>query len=435
MKTVLRRDFLRAMSAATLTFCGAGSASRRAAAADGRAGVAAYDELMTDFVSKNNVPGAALAVTRNRRLMYAKGFGLASVERKERVTPTSLFRIASLSKPITSVAILQLAERGKLKLDDPVLKHIPLQPVLLPGAKLDPRLKGVTVRHCLQHTGGWDRGKSPDPMASGTAVDIAKALRINLPVRADQIIRYTLGKPLDFDPGSKFAYSNFGYCLLGRVIETVSGKSYGSYVSQEVLAPLGITRMRLGKSAQRDRAPGEVHYYDAKKRTGRSVSSTPLGVEGPFPYTVELLEPMDANGGWIASAVDLVRFASAFDNPDRCRLLKAETIRMMLAPPAGAPGHEGDGTPKARYYACGWDTRPVNTAAGKYTKWHLGLLTGTSSLMVCRADGIDWVALFNTDGQTDGKSCAEKIDAPLHGPADAIRNWPEGDLFAKYLAR
>jgi N-acyl-D-amino-acid deacylase len=387
---------------------------------------------MASFMAKFRPPGASLAVTYRGRLVYAKGFGYADLEKKERVEATSLFRIASLSKPFTSVAVTQLAERGKLKLDDPVLKYVRLAPVIAPAARFDARIKDVTVRHCLQHTGGWDRAKSFDPMASGTAVEAAKSLRVGLPIRADQIIRYTLGKPLDHDPGTTMACSNFGYCLLGRVIETVSGMSYGDYVTQEVLEPLGIKRMRLGKSRLRDRAAGEVKYYDARKRTGKAVSGPPIGQEAPFPYAVELLEPMDANGGWIASVVDLVRFASVFDDLKKCKVLKADTMRTMLARPEGAPGRDGDGKPKSQFYACGWDVRPANVAAGKYTKWHMGLLAGTSSVLVCRADGIDWAVLFNTDGDTDGKTAAARIDPLLHQPADKIKVWPDGDLFANY---
>src|SRR5262249_31395645 len=171
----------------------------------------------------------------------------------EAVESTALFRIGSISKPITAVAILQLVERGKLSLDAGVWELLRL------SEPSDRRWKRVTIRHLLQHTGGWDRDESIDPMFR--SAEIARALRVPQPATPAHIIRYMLGQRLDFDPGSRFAYSNFGYCLLGRVIETVSGAAYETHVQEHVLAPLGITRMRLGKTLPAERAAGEVAYY------------------------------------------------------------------------------------------------------------------------------------------------------------------------------
>ena len=105
-------------------------------------------------------------------------------------------------------------------------------------AEIDPRLMQITVRHCLQHTGGWDRSKSGDPMGSRSIRTVARSLGIQPPVKPEQIIRHMMGKSLDFDPGTAHAYSNFGYCILGRVIEKVSGKKYGRFVLNDVLEPL-----------------------------------------------------------------------------------------------------------------------------------------------------------------------------------------------------
>ena len=146
---------------------------------------------------------------------------------------------------------------------------------------MDPRWHEITVRHCLQHTGGWNRDKSFDPMSAETAEQVAKALRVPLPVHPRQIIRYTMGKPLDFDPGTAYAYSNFGYCVLGRVIEAVTGKPYHEVVREKILAPLGIRGMQLGKNLLKDRAAGEVKYYDSSHRTGRAISGPKIGAAGP----------------------------------------------------------------------------------------------------------------------------------------------------------
>ena len=396
--------------------------------------LAAYDDLMAAFMREHNPPGAALAVAYHGRLVYARGFGHADVEKREPVRPTSLFRIASVSKPFTSAAVMKLVEEGRLKLDERVFPILKLEPHLGRGERLDPRWHEVTVRHCLQHTGGWDRDKSFDPMSAETAEQVAKALGVGLPIDTRQIIRYTMGKPLDFDPGSAYAYSNFGYCVLGRVIEAVSGKSYHEFVREKILVPLQIRGMRLGKNLLSDRAPGEVKYYDSRHRTGRAISGPKIGEEAPLPYGVECVETMDANGGWIASAVDLVRFAVALDDPKRSPILSQDSIETTLAPPPGPVGHDPKGRPKSDYYGCGWSVRPAARQPGKYTKWHGGMLAGSSTLLVCREDGIDWAVLFNSDAGKDGKEFADLIDPLLHKPADEIKDWPETDLFPRFPA-
>ena len=173
-------------------------------------------------------------------------------------------------------------------------------------------------------------------------------------------------------------------------------------------------------------------YYDSRHRTGRAISGPKIGGQSPLPYGVECIETMDANGGWIASAVDLVRFAAALDDPKRCPILSEESIGAMLAPPPGAVGHGPKGRQKPTYYACGWDVRPALRQPDKYTKWHGGMLAGSSTLLVCRDDGIDWAVLFNSDAGKDGKEFAGLIDPLLHKPASEIKDWPEINLFPRF---
>ncbi len=394
--------------------------------------LAAYDDLMTRFMREHKPPGAALAVAYRGRLVYARGFGHADLEKQEPVHPSSLFRIASISKPFTAAAVLHLVEKGRVKLNDKVFKVLDIEPHLEPGTRVDPRIFDIEVQHCLHHTAGWDRDNSFDPMSAATAEELARALKVRLPIIPRQIIRYTMGKRLDFAPGTALAYSNFGYCVLGRVIQAVSKLSYHDYVTQQVLKPLGIRHMRLGKNLLQDRAENEVKYYDSGKRTGRAISGPNIGKLAPLPYGVECIETMDANGGWIASAVDLVRFAVAFDDPKTCRVLNPASIQTMLAPPPGPVGHGPKGKPKDSYYGCGWDVRPNLQQPGKFTKWHGGGLAGSSTLLVCRDDGIEWAVLFNSDAGKDGKAFADLIDPLLHKPADEIKDWPEIDLFSEF---
>jgi CubicO group peptidase (beta-lactamase class C family) len=117
-----------------------------------------------------------LAVTYHRLLVYARGFGDADLEQQEAVQAAAMFRIASLTKPFTSAAVMRLVQQDKLKLDDRVFAILKLEPQLERGAQVDPRLRDIRVHQCLQHTTGWDRGKSFDPMSAATAEKVSKSL-------------------------------------------------------------------------------------------------------------------------------------------------------------------------------------------------------------------------------------------------------------------
>jgi len=390
--------------------------------------LAPFDKLFHEFLAEHKVPGAGVAVTRNGKLVYARGFGFADVEKKAPVQPDSLFRIASVSKPLTAVGVMQLVEQGKVKPNDPVLKHIKLKAAVPTGGQFDPRWEKVTVRQCLQHTGGWDRDKKGGFDPIGVPGRITRALTLNGPPTPDDIVRYMLGQPLDFDPGEKMVYSNLGYLVLGRVMEAVTGQGYEPWMRRHVLAPVKANDMALGKGLPEKRARAEVRYYDSKERKGTCLYPPRAGQSVPLPDGAENIEGFEAHGGWVASAVDLVRFAAALDYGHTSPLLSAESIKEMWARPAGL---EPNKKPKDVYYGCGWSVRPVGNT-GKANTWHSGLISGASTLLVRRWDGLNWAVLFNTDATGKGEQPVNLIDGPMHAAADAVKKWPGGDLFEKY---
>jgi CubicO group peptidase (beta-lactamase class C family) len=415
-----RRQFLRVASAGLglIAVRGLGSSSW----AD------PFDREMEQFMQARNFPGGALAVVKDHRLVYTRGYGLADREQRERVRPDSLFRIASVTKPITAVAVLALIEDNRLSLEDTAWSVLDLAKWAPQGTEPDERLKGITIRQLLQHTGGWDRDRSFDPMFRPRV--IARQLGVASPPGPRDIIRYMLGQPLDFDPGTRHAYSNFGYCLLGRVIEKVSGLNYDAFVRKRVLAPAGIVRMHPGETLADRRAKDEVRYYTHDNAEAPSVfDSRPGNV--PWPYGGFCLESMDAHGGWLGSAVDLARFASALDDPQKSPLLKPETFRHLYAPPPPPVSRNDDGSLRDAFYAAGWLVRPVRRD-GKANYWHNGSLPGTSTLLVRRWDGLSWAALFNQ--RSGDKNLPDvAIDPALHRAADAVDKWPEEDLFRNYF--
>ena len=350
------------------------------------------DETMHDFMVSRDVSAGSLAVTYKGRLVFARAYTWSNPDRPP-TEPISLFRIASLSKPITSAAVMKLVEDKKLSLDDKVLDILPYGSP--EGQSSDPNLHKVTIRHLLQHLGGWDRGTAFDPMFIDKR--ISKALHRPLPISQADIITFMNGQPLQHAPGTKYAYSNYGYCLLGRVIEQKTGASYEDYVKQAVLSPIGITDMQIGSANSQCRAPGEVKY-DSKSA-----------------YDSFNLKNMDSHGGWLASAPELVRFAAAFDDPNTCPILSPASIETMFALPENIPPDQYK--PGDSYYACGWSVR--NSGQGSRNTWHTGSLPGTYTFMARWSDGIDCVVLFNKRGPD-----SSQIDPLLRKALAAVSVWP-----------
>ena len=403
------------------------SAPSKISAGQSPAELQSFDSMMTEFMKEHHIPGASLAVTDGGRLVFAKGYGYADVAAREPVKPTSLFRIASISKPITAAAILKLVEQKKLSLADRVFDILKFEPHFEEGAKFDERQREITIHQLLQHRGGWDRNESFDAMFQ--SVRFARALDVDPPASPEHIIRCMLGLPLDFDPGERYAYSNYGYCLLGRVIEELTGKSYEESVGSLVLKPLEITAMRIGKSRLEGRhLPNEVRYYDPN--LGTSVFAKDLGRPLPEPYGGWYLEAMDAHGAWIASAVDLARFACALEKDSKQQALSDHSLAAMHERPPGRAGHDEDGKPTDTYYSLGWMNRDVG--GGRLSHWHTGSLGGTATILIRRHDGKNFIALFNARGNAKASHFGSAIDPLLHRAANEVTSWPEIDLFDEF---
>jgi CubicO group peptidase (beta-lactamase class C family) len=309
---------------------------------------------------KYDVPGLSVAIAREGRLVYENPFGESNRQSGERLTVSNLFRIASLTKPITSTAIFTLIERDKLRQHDKVFGPGAVLPTKFGTAPYKNWVEEITIDHLLTHTcGGWDNS-SDDPMFENLGMDHA------------ELINWTLGtKPLKNPPGTRYAYSNFGYCVLGRVIEQITGRAYRDFVREEVLGRCGVRDMRISGNTLKGRFPEEVIYY---------------GQNGENPHDMNVTR-MDSHGGWLATARDLVLFLNHVDGfKSTPNILKPETVKAMTTP---SPVNSG--------YARGW---AVNSAPNW---WHDGGLPGSSTIMVRTASGFCWAALTNTrtTGQPD----------------------------------
>ncbi len=267
------------------------------------------------YLADHGVPGAGLAVATPAGSVVAGGVGWQSPGQTEPVRPDSLFRIASLSKPITAGATRHLVATTDLSLDDAVLPLLDVEPP--GGAPADPRFAEITVRHLLTHSGGWDRQETFDPMLRPTRV--AGALDVDPPPDERDVARFLLGRELAFEPGTDSAYANVGYLLLGLLIEDVSGRPYQEYVADAVLAPAGVdpANLRLGRTLPADRPEREVEY--AANGHCRDAFGSPPWRRVPCPDGGFAVEPMAAHGGHVATAGAYARFFAAFDSFGRRR--------------------------------------------------------------------------------------------------------------------
>jgi CubicO group peptidase (beta-lactamase class C family) len=269
--------------------------------------LAAMDETVRAFMHRYEIPGFSVAIARHGQFVYRKAFGWTDQEAGERATPANLFRIGSVSKPITSIAIFTLIERKRLKLNDFVFGRNGVLGFDY-GARFLEGVQRITIDHLLTHTcGGWsDNGTNFDYGTDPGSYDISMS-------QADLIKLVIRSEHLHYEPGTHWAYSNCGYVVLGSVIEKLSGQSYEQYVQQNVLANCDVTDMRIWGNTRAERMPGEVVYYNG---------------ENVDPYAFNIRR-MDSCGGWIATPSDVVRFAMHVDGLYTRSIIEEASIRSM----------------------------------------------------------------------------------------------------------
>jgi D-alanyl-D-alanine carboxypeptidase len=317
--------------------------------------IAAVDSQVNVFMTDYKVPALSIAITKGEKLVYVKAYGLADKEANQKAETDDLYRLASLSKQLTSVAIMKLLDQKKISLDATVFGATGLLGTKY-GATYGPHITEITVNQLLHHTsGGWGNSVN-DPMFS------------NPNMTTDELITWTLNnRPLTHNPGAYYDYSNFGYCLLGRIIEKVTGQTYEAAVKSLVLTPIGITDMTISGNTLAERKPKEVKYY---------------GQSGEDPYAYNIRR-MDAHGGWLATAKDLAKLLVYVDGfPAKADILSTQALTTMLTTSSANTS-----------YACGWAVNGKNY-------FHTGSLPGTATEQACTSEGYNFVILTNTRSQS-----------------------------------
>lgn len=371
------------------------------------AALSAVDLEISHFMKQWNLPGGSVALVKDGKLVYAKAFGKADINIPAKTD--NLFRIASLSKPITAIAVMKLVEEGKISLADKVFGEEGILNDPQYSNIHDDRIKEITIENLLQHTGGWDRnfGREGDPMFN--SVQIAQEMGVPAPASSETIIQYMLTKKLDFNPGTRFVYSNFGYNVLGRVIEKISHTTYEQYVVQNILDPLDIMDMSIGCNVFENKQPKEVVYHARQQIKVASVCEE--GKQSYYPYGGFNLEAMDAHGGWLATATDLAKIIVASNGAGTKRdILEPESAAKMLEP-----------CDVYKNYGLGWCVNETGN------RWHTGSLVGASSMMASLSNGIAWVMLFN--GNPLSAEYFQSMDKVMWRAISNIQEWPSEDLF------
>jgi CubicO group peptidase (beta-lactamase class C family) len=369
------------------------------------------EKIVTAFLKKWSIAGASVAIAKDGKLIYARGFGYADTASKTETQPYSQFRIASISKLVTAIGIMKLQEEGKLSVGDSVFGPDGILNDAFFDNPKDKRVYGITIAHLLGHEAGWSQ-RYGDQMFMPTI--IAQAMGVKTPVDIKTIVRFALNKRLQYTPGKGKAYSNLGYGILGLIIEKVSGMPYEEFCQKTIFEPLGIYDMRIAGNLSSEKAPFEVSYYIPRDIALKpSIYDTNEMV--PPCYGGNDIRTLGGAGAWIATTPDLMRLLLAVDGfGSRPDFLSDESIRFMTDTNNG-------------FAPVGWKA----TVLGG-TWWRTGSFPGSAGMMKRQPDGLSWVVLFNSSAW-NGPEIYSYISNMMNRVISKIEPLPQYDLFAYSL--
>lgn len=243
----------------------------------------AIDQLMRGFAERSHVPGIAYGIIVDGRLVHAGTVGYRDVAARAPVDSATVFRIASMTKSFTAVAILQLRDAGRLSLDDPVERYVPELATLRYPTADSPR---ITIRHLLSHSAGFPEDNPwGDQQLAATDDEMSRMM--------------SGGIPFSTAPGTSYEYSNFGFAILGRVVANVSGMPYARYVAERVLRPLGMSSTTL----QASEVPADrlAHGYRWQDASWLEEAQLPDGSFGPMGGMLTSISDL---GAWVGFMLD-----------------------------------------------------------------------------------------------------------------------------------
>jgi serine beta-lactamase-like protein LACTB, mitochondrial len=323
---------------------------------------------------ERGIPGLALAVAIDGKIVYSEGFGYADLEERVPVWPTTKFRIGSISKPLTATALMELVEAGKVNLDAPVQKYVPSFPEK--GAV-------ITVRMVAGHIAGIRHYRDDEFAIQKHYANVLDGLKI------------FENDPLVAPPGTKFSYSSYGFNLLGAVIESAAGEPFLTYMQQQVFTPLGLVHTTADQNSQI--IEQRSRFYELPK--DGAVENSPY-VDNSYKW---------AGGGFLSTPEDLVRFGSSLLQPG---FLKAETLKIMFTQQKTISGQEVP-------YGIGWFLQ--KSRSGKWTYEHSGGSVGGTSELILYPDSHVVIALVTNLSDAPWK--LEEVEAVAGKFADESKEW------------
>jgi CubicO group peptidase (beta-lactamase class C family) len=299
----------------TLLLCVAAAmiSARATSAPDGTTLSASVDGVVRREMKDQKIPGLSLAVVRDGVVIKASGYGFANLELGAPAKPETIYQAGSITKQFTASAIMQLAEQGRIGLDDSITKYFPEAPATW---------KSITIRHLLTHTSGIP--------------DIVDEPEVNPPHKTiidfhrnyteDELARGYTAQTLDFEPGTRMSYCNTGYQLLGILIHRVTGIYYGDYLREHVFAPLGMSTTTIFSS--RDIVPNRASGYEVFDGVWKNLRSwqSDSVVTG-------------ADGSLLMSVLDLAKWDAALNTE---QVLKRGSLEVMWTP---VPFYDGSSYP------------------------------------------------------------------------------------------
>lgn len=327
---------------------------------------AKIEQAVTAFMSRLNVPGLSIAVVADNQLRWQQGYGLADLENFVPAKANTVYRLASVSKPITAVAVMQLVEKGKIDLDAPVQKYVPSFP-----QKSYP----ITIRELLTHTSGIRHYKGDEENSTRYYKNLTEALDI------------FKNDALEHEPGLKFTYTTYGYTLLGVVVENVSGMKFTDYLRENIFQPAGMTHTRA--DAVHDIIPNRARGYvktDKGELSNAGLADTSYKIPG---------------GGLVSTVEDMAKFSIAVQNGTLLKKgmfeqMSASQIKKEVLERTSASLKLPAGT-ELPSYGFGWI---IGTEKRKDAVWHGGIQQGVTTLVyLLPKEKFAVVVLMNLEGE------------------------------------
>ena len=355
--------------------------------------LAGLDKKIRNYMRKWHMKGASLAITRGDSLVYAKGYGWADEEKGMEMSPRNILRMASVSKLITAAGIMVLQDRGDLNIKDTVFgpSGILNDTTITSLIRRKKDYYKITVEHLLRHQAGFSR----DPLFSSR--DVKRQLQLDYAPEAEDFYKVVLNRRLKFAPGSWQSYSNFGYLLLSKIIEEVSGMPYDEFIKKEVLEPAGCYDMHIAGTYYEDKRDNEVRYY-THEGDGKYIEEyTDSGVTVERCYGGNNIPMLSGAGAWCGSPAEIARFVASIDGrPEVEDIISKESVELMT-------GYYDKDT-----FSLGWNDTHPNKGWSRS-----GTLSGTTALVKLFPDGECWIFISNTS-TWKGPRQAKYTDALFH---------------------